>query len=133
MAAYATVDEYRLLESDSKSDAERVTAILAQQSARLRADFPKLSTTTTLTDDLAEVCKALVCDAAHKALVPPSFGGVGEVQGASQASFSANGFQGSYTVTNPTGAAYWDRNLVRSLRRLLGQSQVMGTIVLGAE
>lgn len=71
----------------------------------------------------------LVTDAAGKALKPASIDGLGEITGAKQASFSANGFQGSCTLANPSGAAYWDRDTLRAFMRSLGASQRVGIVL----
>lgn len=125
--SYATVEEYRLDTGDDATDEERVEVALAQQSAKLRAETG-IREGDQLSDDALALCRTLVTDAARKKLVPPSFSGVGVVQGATQASWSANGFSGSYSVQNPSGAAYFDRNTLRDLMRLLGRSMRIGTI-----
>ena len=54
---------------------------------------------------------------------------MGEGAGASQASFSANGFTGGYTLSNASGSAWLDRKMVSRLKRLLGKSPRIGTIM----
>ena len=130
MTSYATVDEYRLDSGDSETSDERVTAVLAQQSAKLRA-VAGIKAKTTLTEDALAICRLLVTDAARKALKAPTIDGLGTVEGVTQTSFTANGFQGSYTLQNPSGVAYFDRDTLRALRRLLGTSQQCGTICPG--
>ena len=126
--AYATVEEYRDDTGDRSSDDARVSAVLAQQSAKLRATLG-IPATRALKGDAAALARLLVTDAARKQLVPPSLGGVGEVGGATQASFSANGFQESYTLSNPSGSAYFDRSTLAALKRLLGRGQRAGTVL----
>ena len=126
--AYATVDEYRVDTGDEATSEDRVSAVLAQQSAKLRAHVG-ISEGRRLTDDQKQLARMLVTDAAGKALKPASIDGLGEVAGAKQASFSANGFQGSYTFANPSGAAYWDRDALRAFVRSLGASQRIGSVL----
>lgn len=125
MGAYATIDEYRADSGDETTPEARVSSILEQQSAKLRA---LVVGSAALNEDQRVLARAIVTDAARKALKPPAIGGVGSVDGASQASFSANGFSGSYTLANPSGAAWFDRSLVSALRRSLGTSQRIGSI-----
>lgn len=127
MASYATVEQYRVDTTDESSDDARVEAVLEQQSAKLRATLG-IGESRPLTGDAATLARLLVTDAARKQLVPPSFEGVGEVSGATQTSFTANGFQGSYTLSNPSGSAYFDRSNLAALRRLLGLGQRIGTV-----
>lgn len=127
MASYATVEEYRVDSGDERTPDERVESMLEQQSAKLRA-LAGISPCRELTDDQSLLARALVTDAARKALVPAFVEGAGEVTGATQASFSANGFQGSATFANPSGSAYFDRSTLSALRRSLGTSQRVGTI-----
>lgn len=130
MTSYATVDEYRLDSGDSETSDERVAAVLAQQSAKLRA-VAGIKAKTTLNEDALAICRLLVTDAARKALKAPTIDGLGTVEGVTQTSFTANGFQGSYTLQNPSGVAYFDRDTLRALRRILGTSQQCGTICPG--
>ena len=130
MTSYATVDEYRLDSGDSETSDERITAVLAQQSAKLRA-VAGIKVKTTLNEDALAICRLLVTDAARKALKAPTIDGLGTVEGVTQTSFTANGFQGSYTLQNPSGVAYFDRDTLRALRRILGTSQQCGTICPG--
>lgn len=130
MTSYATVDEYRLDSGDSETSDERIAAVLAQQSAKLRA-VAGIKAKTTLNEDALAICRLLVTDAARKALKAPTIDGLGTVEGVTQTSFTANGFQGSYTLQNPSGVAYFDRDTLRALRRILGTSQQCGTICPG--
>lgn len=54
--------------------------------------------------------------------------GVEDHTGVSQSSFTANGFQGSFTYQNPSGTAYFDRSTLTALKRLLGRGQRIGTV-----
>lgn len=128
MAAYADVTEYREDSGDESTSDSRVTAVLAQQSAKLRAELGSRAAGIAKSEDAQALARLLVTDAARKCLVAPSFEGVGEVAGATQASFTANGFQGSYTLQNPSGTAYFDRSTLKALKRLLGGSQRMGAV-----
>lgn len=124
---YATVGEYRIDTGDATSADARVEALLAQQSAKLRA-LAGIAPGRELTADQLSLARALVTDAVRKALVPPSFEGAGEVTGATQASFSANGFSSSVQFSNPSGSSYFDRSTLSALRRLLGTSQAAGVV-----
>lgn len=121
-ASYATVEEYREDTGDASSSELRVAAVIEQQSAKLRA-LARIGEGRVLTEDQKSMARALVTDAARKALVPPSLGGVGEAPGIKQASFSANGFQSSATFANPSGTAYFDGSMLKALKRSLGTSQ----------
>lgn len=130
--SYATVAEYRLDMADDKTSDERIEAMLAQQSAKLRAEIPAWAVKRLAkNEDALLLARTLVTDASAKRLVTPSFEGVGEVAGATQASFSANGFSTSYQLQNPSGAAYWDMTTLADFKRLLGCSQTAGTILPG--
>ena len=126
---YATVDEYRTDTGDTKTPDERVESMLDQQSAKLRplAGVPQ---GMVLERDALLLARALVTDAARKALVPATLDGV-DMTGASQGSFSANGFSASLQLSNPSGTAYFDRSTLSALKRLLGTSQRMGTVCPG--
>ena len=128
MAAFADVSQYREDSGDESTDDARVASVLAQQSAKLRAELGGRAGRIAGNEDAEALARLLVTDAARKCLVAPSFEGVGEVAGATQASFTANGFQGSYTLQNPSGTAYFDRSTLKALKRLLGGSQRMGTL-----
>lgn len=128
MSAYATVDEYRLDSGDKNTSDERIGAVLDQQSAKLRAKLG-ISDKRILTGDQAALARLLVTDAARKALMPPVIDGLGEVSGVKDASFSANGFSSSYSLQNPSASAYFDGDTLKALKRLLGGSQRIGTIM----
>lgn len=130
MDAYATVEEYRIDTGDDATAGDRVGAVLAQQSAKLRAKLG-IAAGRKLTADQASLARLLVTDAARKALVTPAINGVGDVAGVQTTSFSANGFQESYTLANPSGTAYFDNDTLKALRRLLGGSQRIGAIMPG--
>lgn len=125
MAAYATVDEYRNDTGDTTSAEARVQAKLDQQSAKLRA-HARISSTYELTNDQAELARLLVVDAVYKSLVSPSIEGV-DLAGVTQGSFTANGFQQSYTLQNPSSTSYFDRDTLKEFMRSLGRSQSIGT------
>lgn len=127
MASYATVEEYRIDTGDTTSTDERAEAMLTQQSAKLRAECG-ISSERVLTDDQAALARALVTDAARKALIPVSVDGISDITGASQASFTANGFQSSVTLSNPSGAAYFDRSMLKAFKKSLGLEQRIGYV-----
>ena len=66
MEAYATVEEYRIDAGDESTAAERVEAVLAQQSAKLRAKLG-IAASRALTADQAAMARLLVTDAARRA------------------------------------------------------------------
>ncbi len=127
MGAYATVDEYRERSGDNDSRDDRVRACLDDLSDELDAECG-VPDEGGLSGRAARLARSLVCDAARKALVAPSFRGVGTVSGATQASFSANGFSGSYQLQNPSGSAWFDRARLARLKRLLGRGQRVGVL-----
>lgn len=125
--AYATVEEYRTDTGDESTPDDRVQATLDQQSAKLRA-LAGIAPSRPLTEDQALLARSLVTDAARKALVPVTIDGLGDVTGATQGSFSANGFSASVQLSNPSGTAYFDRSTLAALRASLGTSQAIGTV-----
>lgn len=127
MSAYATIEQYRIETGDVNSDAERVCIVLEQQSAKLRA-YARISEDYALNDDQLTLARLLVIDAARKSLIPPSFDGM-ELSGVTQGSFTANGIQQSYTLQNPSGAAYFDTNTLNAFMRSLKKSQTIGNIM----
>lgn len=127
MSAYATVEQYRNDTGDNTTEELRVSATLEQQSAKLRAHLG-ITSKKKLTDDQQMLARLLVVDAARKTLIPPTLDGFGDVSGAKSASFSANGFQAQVAVTNPSGSAYFDRDTLNTLKKLLGKSQRIGII-----
>ncbi len=128
MGAFATVEEYRLDSGDSSTDDERVQAVLDQQSAKLRAKAG-ITSKRKLTEDQQAIARLLVTDAARKMLVRPSVDGLEDAIGVKQSSFSADGFQGSYTFENASGSAYFDKDTLKAFIRSLGKSQRVGTIM----
>ena len=130
MGAYADVFEYRRDTGDSTTDDGRVESMLIQQSAKLRARAG-ITEARALTDDQAEIARFLVVDAARKALVTPRADGLGDMAGVKQSSFTANGFQGSYTFANPSGSAYFDQDTLTAFIKSLGKSQRMGFVYPG--
>lgn len=132
MTTYATLEEYRTLTGDTQTDDERLLAMLETQSAKLRS-VAGITPTKKLSDDALILCRELVCDAVRKAVVPPTLDGFGgSLTGATTASFSANGFQQSVTMQNPSGSAYFDRSTLSALKSMLGTSQLAGHIMIGA-
>lgn len=128
MEAFATVAEYRLDTGDDATPDARVEAALGQQSAKLRSKA-RIAEGRALTEDQAAMARFLVCDAVRKALKPTAFEGVGDMSGATQASFTANGFSTSYTLQNPSGTPYFDLDTLKALTRSLGTSQAVGTVL----
>lgn len=128
IAAYATVEQYRTSAGDAASSDQRVNDALEEQSAKLRA-LVGISSERKLTDDQAAIARALVVDAARKQLVPPIVEGIGDVSGLKQGSFSANGFQGSWTSANPSGSAWFDGSMLKAFKRSLGCSQRAGFLM----
>lgn len=128
MTSYATLDEYRTDSEDTESPDARVTAMLAQQSAMLRAVLG-ITESRMLTEDQLSMCRALVTDACRKALVKPSVDAFGDLSGLTQGTFSANGFSGSFQNANGSGTAYFNRNMLKALMRSLGTSQTSGTVI----
>lgn len=128
MLAYATVDEYREETGDYTSECGRVKALLEQQSAKLRA-CANITEDFDLSDDQQTLAHFLIIDAVRKSLVSPSFDFEGvDATGTTQGSFSANGFQQSYTLQNPSGSAYFDRDTLKAFLRTLKGSQKIGSI-----
>lgn len=125
--SYATVSEYRAETGDDDTPDDRIDLVLAQQSAKLRAVLG-ISTTRPLDPDQMLLAQALVVDAARKQLIPPKLEGLGNVGGFTQGSFSANGFQASVSLQNPSGTAYFDRATLAALKATLGTSQSIGTV-----
>ena len=119
--------EYRTDTGDEATDGARVEAVLMQQSAKLRAQAG-IAESRRLTSDQQALCRLLVTDAARKCLVPPTIEGLGEMVGAKQGSFTANGFQGSATFANPSGSAYFDTSTYKALLKSLGKAQRMGYV-----
>lgn len=128
MTSYATLDEYRTDSDDTESPDARVTAMLAQQSAMLRAVLG-ITESRMLTEDQLSMCRALVTDACRKALVKPSVDAFGDLSGLTQGTFSANGFSGSFQNANGSGTAYFNRNMLKALKCSLGVSQTSGTVI----
>ena len=128
MAAYATVAEYRLDSDDQVTAAERIEPMLEQQSAKLRS-VCGLSESRVLTDDQKAMARYLVVDSVMKRLKPVTMEGIGDVSGATQASFTANGFSTNYTFQNPSGAAYFDLNMLAAFKSSLRVSQRVGTVM----
>ena len=125
---YATYDEYVARTGDEASSRERVESMLEDLSAELRAECG-VRDTGALPGDAGILARKLVIDAARKALVPPTLDGFdGDLTGARQASFTANGFSGSVTLSNSTGSAWFDSRSLARLKRLLGGAQRIGFV-----
>lgn len=125
MAAYATVAQYRAQTGDQTTDAERVEVALDAQSAKLRGEC-RITADLELSEDAETLARFLVVDAAYKGLKTDTLTGIGPVEGVTEASFAANGFQGSYTFQNPSGASYWDGATLKAFKRLIGKTQAVG-------
>lgn len=126
---YATVEEYRIETEDTTTTEGRIKALLMQQSVKLKA-VCSLGSQETLTQDQRTLAHALVVDAVRKALTTASADGfMTDLQGATQASMSANGFAASYSLYNPSGSAYFDKSLLNALKRLTGSAQRIGAIL----
>lgn len=125
---YASYEEYVERTADASSAQGQVVSMLEDLSAELRAECG-IADRGELGGDAGILARKLVIDAARKALVPPSLEGIeGSLQGARQASFTANGFSGSLTLANSTGSAWFDSRSLARLKRLLGRSQQIGFV-----
>lgn len=125
---YATYDEYLERTGDEATAEERVRSTLEDLSAELRAECG-IADTGALAGDVGILARKLVIDAARKALVPPGIDGFdGDLTGVRQASFTANGFTQSVTVSNSTGSAWFDSRSLARLKRLLGLGQRIGFV-----
>ena len=130
MASYAMYEDYVLSTGDNDSSKERVEYLLAEQSAELRAQCG-LTENSALTDDQKALCRKLVIGSVKAALVSPLPEELGDMTGAKQASFSANGFQGTLTMAVSAGTAFFDRATMTALKKSLGRSQSLGIIEVG--
>ncbi len=128
MKSFASVEEYRLDSGDYSSKDERIEAVLTQQSAKLRAKAG-ISGNRVLSEDQQTIARLLVTDAARKMLVRPAVEGLEDVSGVKQSSFSADGFQSSYTFENASGSAYFDKDTLKAFIRSLKKSQQIGMIM----
>jgi hypothetical protein len=127
-SSYATVDEYREDTGDTATDDARVAQKLASQSAKLRAEAG-ITEGMSLSEDALALCRELVTDACRKALVPQQLEGFSApLYGASSASFSVNGIQQTVALSNPSGAAYFDRSTLAALKRLVHTGVRMGFV-----
>lgn len=126
--SYATWDDYVSRTGDEASSEEQVESMLEDLSAELRAECG-ISDTGAMRGDAGILARKIVIDAARKALVPPRLDGFdGDLTGARQASFTANGFTQSVTLSNSTGSAWFDSRSLARLKRLLGCSQRIGFV-----
>lgn len=136
MAAFATVEQYRLDSGDTETSDDRIEAVLGQQSAKLVAlaggadwfDAAQQRWSDLKKENVLTLARALVTDAARKMLVSATMDGFGDMDGVSQGSFTANGFQASYTLSNPSGSAYFDQATLKAFLKAIGRSQRMGTV-----
>lgn len=125
---YANYDEYLERTGDENTAAERVESTLEDLSAELRAELG-IADRGELGGDAAILARKVVIDAARKALVPPAIDGFDvDLSGVRQASFTANGFTQSVTVSNSTGSAWFDSRSLARLKRLLGLGQRIGFV-----
>lgn len=128
---YANYDEYVERTGDEETTEERVESTLEDLSAELRAELG-IADSGALAGDAGILARKLVIDAARKALVPPTLDGFeGDLTGARQASFTANGFTQSLTLSNYTGSAWFDSRSLARLKRLLGLGQRIGFVYPG--
>lgn len=124
--SYADYDDYLLATGDDESDEERVELMLEELSADLRAECG-IPSDRALKGDAAIVARHLVVDAAKAALVTPTMDGFGgDLDGVRQASFTVDGFTKSVTLA--TGRAYFDRDRLARLRRLVGRGARAGMV-----
>ena len=128
MEAYATVEEYRLDSGDASTTDERIDAVLIQQSAKLRAKAG-IKPDRELNADQKQLARMLITDSTRKMLVRPNVDGIDDPSGVKQTSFSANGFQTSYTFENASGSAYFDRDTFKAFMKSLGRFQRVGTMM----
>ena len=125
---YASYDEYVERTGDEATSEERVESTLEDLSAELRAELG-IADRGELGGDAAILARKVVIDAARKSLVPPTIDGFdGDLTGVKQASFTANGFTQSVTVSNSTGSAWFDSRSLARLKRLLGLGQRIGFV-----
>lgn len=125
---YATWSEYVERTGDDSTPRDRVESMIEDLSAELRAECG-ITEAFMLSQDAMILARKLVVDAARKALVPPTLEGLdGDLTGARQASFTANGFSGSLTLSNSTGSAWFDSRSLARFKRLTGRSQRMGFV-----
>lgn len=130
--SYATYQEYVMATGDDASDANRVESMLEELSAELRAECG-ITARCPLSSDATKLARKLVVDAARKALVPPSLDGfAGDLTGARQASFTANGITQSVTLASSTGSAWFDSRSLARFKRLVGRGQRWGFVYPGA-
>ena len=126
--SYATYEQYVTATGDGSTPRAQVEAMVEELSAELRAECSRRDT-GALTGDAGILARKLVIDAARKALVPPTLDGFDtSLAGVRQASFTANGFTQSVTLSNATGSAWFDSRSLARLKRLLGRSQRMGFV-----
>lgn len=126
--SYATYEQYATATGDGSSSRAKVESMIEELSAELRAECG-MGDTGELAGDVGILARKLVIDAARKALVPPTIDGFeGDFAGVTQASFTANGFTQSVTLSNGTGSAWFDSRSLSRLKRLLGRGQTIGFV-----
>ena len=126
--SYATYEEYANETGDASTDTTRVEGLLEELSAELRAECG-MRDTGALSGDAGILARKLVIDAARKALVPPSIDGFDtDLSGVRQASFTANGFTQSVTLSNSTGTAWFDSRALARFKRLVGRAPRWGFV-----
>lgn len=124
--SYATYADYVLATGDDGSAQVQVELVLGDLSAELRAECG-IPETRELDGDAAAIARKLVVDAARKQLVQPAIDGfAGDMTGAKQASFTANGITQSVTLS--TGSAWFESRSLTRLKRLLGRGARIGMI-----
>lgn len=126
--SYATYQDYVIDTGDEAADQTRVEQTLEELSAELRAECG-MRDTGALSGDAGILARKLVIDAARKALVPPSIDGFDtDLSGVRQASFTANGFTQSVTLSNATGTAWFDSRVLARFKRLVGRAPRWGFV-----
>ena len=126
--SYATYEDYVTATGDEGTYQDRVEQALEELAAELRAECG-IHDDGALPGDAGILARKVVVDAARKALVPPTLDGFnGDLTGVRQASFTANGFTQSVTVSNSTGSAWFDPRSLARLKRLLGRGQRVGMV-----
>ena len=127
--SYATYAQYLTATGDQTSAQAQVEQMLEDLSAELRAECG-MADDGALAGDAAIIARKLVVDAARKGLVQPAIDGfAGDMTGARQASFTANGITQSVTLS--TGSAWFDSRSLARLKRLVGRGMRAGTISFG--
>ncbi len=137
MESFATVAEYRIDTGDTESSEERIEAMLGQQSAKLYAlaggidsyEAASKKWSANKKEMVSALARSLVTDSVRKSLVGTTIEGLGDMDGLTQGSFSADGFQASYTMANPSGSAYFDEKTLKAFLKAIKRSQNMGVVM----